>query len=219
MALVLASLAGCSLWHPFQSVQAPTEEPPTHDRYLTIFLIDGLAQDVFTRELGEGKLPNIGAAIDGGAYVERGITSFPSVSGYAYYPFLTGMSSPASGVFGLRWFDRSLTEGNFRNYVGRTNHHMDADLSPGVETLFEGVRGDRTSTFNSIVKRGATRSTTLGLDFLLSKYRSESTPVQLLNGVVQTYNVIPLMNYCLPPGIFDIALQLYPHRAIIPATG
>jgi len=35
---------------------------------------------------------------------------------------------------------------------------------------------------------------------------------------VQTYHIIPTLDYRLPPGIFNIALKLHPHRAIIPAA-
>jgi hypothetical protein len=38
------------------------------------------------------------------------------------------------------------------------------------------------------------------------------------NRCVQTYYIIPILDYCLPPGISNIALKLHPHRAIIPAA-
>ena len=57
---------------------------------MTVFLIDGLRQEVFAEELAAGRLPNLEQAIASGGFVENGITAFPSMTGYAYYPFVTG---------------------------------------------------------------------------------------------------------------------------------
>jgi hypothetical protein len=36
---------------------------------------------------------------------------------------------------------------------------------------------------------------------------------------VQTYYIVSLLDYRLPPGVSNVALKLHSHRAIIPATG
>jgi hypothetical protein len=35
---------------------------------------------------------------------------------------------------------------------------------------------------------------------------------------VETYYIIPILDYGLPPGLFNIALKLHSHRAIIPTA-
>jgi hypothetical protein len=176
-------------------VPRPSSTPrePSHERYLTIFLIDGLAHEVFTEELAQGRLPHITELISTGAYVERGITSFPSVSGYAYYPFVTGETSTASGTFGLRWFDRGSLRRNFRNYVSRGSQEFNGDLSDHVPTLFEQFDAGESGVYNSILHRGAEDPTTMSLDIFLSKYRGKAGVHQALAGVVQAVNIIPML--------------------------
>jgi hypothetical protein len=182
-AVIFATLPGCSL-----TTHRNVEPPDT--RYLTIFLIDGLANDVFTEELNQGRLPNIDSAIGSGAYVNRGITTFPSVSGFALYPFLTGRAGSDSELFGLRWFDRSRTKGNFRNYIGRTGRHFNADLG-ATPTIFEQLSGESSVAYNSMMSRGVRANETLGMDFVLAKFQDNSTAFGLLNGAVQVFNGMP----------------------------
>src|SRR5687768_3160151 len=91
---------------------------------LTVFLVDGLTQEVFDRELAAGRLPHMKGLVDQGLRVENGVAAFPSMTGYGFWPFLTGDDAATSGVLGLRWLDRQRQDGAFRNYVGRTNIHM-----------------------------------------------------------------------------------------------
>jgi len=55
------------------------------------------------------------------------------MTGYGFYPFITGVDATESGILGLRWFDRKRKEGNLRNYVGRTNIHMNSDLVDSIK--------------------------------------------------------------------------------------
>ena len=110
---------------------------PTTESTATIVLIDGLSKEIFNRELEAGNLPNIKTLISKSTMIDNGIVSFPSMTGYAFYPFLTGIDATKSGIYGLRWFDRSLNEGNLRNYVGRTNIQMNNDVTDRYLNLFE----------------------------------------------------------------------------------
>ena len=38
------------------------------------------------------------------------------------------------------------------------------------------------------------------------------------DGSIETYNIITEMNYRLPPGILDVALELRTQRAVIPCA-
>lgn len=93
-------------------------------------------------------------------------TAFPSVTGVAYAPFLTGRFPGPSGLPGLRWFDRSHTRCRrfpyARSYLGAEMRHLDEDLDPSHPTLFELAP----SRFNamSMLGRGTNRSERLGRD-------------------------------------------------------
>lgn len=154
----LALLAGCG-----------HEGGGAAERNVTIFLVDGMQQGVFRDELAAGHLPQLQRMIAEGAYVADGITSFPSVSGYAYYPFMTGMSAAHSGVVGVRWFDRARADGNFRNYIGKTGAMFDRDLA-ATPTLFELVGDEPTTVTNAFITRGAKHALTDELQYTLSTY-------------------------------------------------
>ena len=98
--------------------------PATEGNTCTIFLIDGLSSEVFKEELAAGRLPVMQKMIEEGLFTENGISSFPTMTGYGFYPFVTGVDATKSGILGLRWFDRAREKGNLRNYVGKTNIHM-----------------------------------------------------------------------------------------------
>jgi len=93
-------------------------------------------------------------------------TAFPSVTGIAYAPFLTGRFPGPSGLPGLRWLDRSHTRCrrylHARSYLGAEMRHLDGDLDPAYPTLFELAP----SRFNamSMLGRGTVRSERIGRD-------------------------------------------------------
>ena len=68
-------------------------------------------------------------------------TAFPSVTGPAYTPFLTGRHPGSVGLPGLRWFDRARDAtgwpANARSYVGVEMRRVDRDLAPESRTMFE----------------------------------------------------------------------------------
>ena len=143
---------------------------------VTYFMVDGLSQERFTELLNSGELPNVQSLIDHGIYVKQGIVSFPSMTGYCFYPFLTGVDASQSGILGLRWMDRSKTDAHFRNYVGRTNVHMNEDLRSDVKTIFEYFDRDEdyTATINSYCNRGVKESVKTGFAHVTSKYNTDN---------------------------------------------
>ena len=71
------------------------------------FLLDGARVDIFEELLQKGELPNIARLfVEPGTY-RPAITVFPSVTGVAYIPYLTGMFPGRANIPGYRWFDRS----------------------------------------------------------------------------------------------------------------
>ena len=144
------------------------------DRSVTIILIDGLGAPTLERALDQGQLPHIKKLMKNSLYVRSGIASFPSMTGYAFYPFLTGLSAAKSGVLGLRWFDRSRKIGNLRNYVERSNVQMNHDLHDRPATLFERVAPAYTSSINSYMNRGVQDAEMTGWAHTTAKYPDET---------------------------------------------
>ncbi len=132
---------------------------------LTVFLLDGARQDVVFQELEAGRLPHIAAFGRQGAIVDKGVASFPSMTGYADYPVVTGLDSTRSGVLGLRWFDRSLDQGNLRSYVGRTNDKMVSDFAALPKLLYERFPDRYSFSPNTYANRGAKTNVEVGLGY------------------------------------------------------
>ena len=109
--------------------------PAAEGNTLTIVLIDGMSSSIFNDELRLGKLPVLSQLIKKSLYVENGISAFPTMTGYGFYPFITGIDASESGTYGLRWFDKERNKGQLRNYVGRTNVQMNHDLHPEPKTF------------------------------------------------------------------------------------
>ena len=150
------------------------KHPPTQGNTVTIFLIDGLSKSIFKKQLAAGKLPNLQKLIEKSTYIEHGIGAFPSMTGYAFYPFLTGVDATKSGILGLRWFDRSRDAGNLRHYVGRTNIQMNKDIHPTPKTLFEKYDAYYTASINTYMNRGVHHAEMTGWAHTTSKYQQQS---------------------------------------------
>lgn len=105
-----------------------------------ILVADGARPDAFAAALDGGALPALARLrAEGGLATVS--TVFPSVTGPAYAPFLTGRFPGPIGLPGLRWFDRARTPRTrpdaARSYVGFEMRHIDGDIAPDVPTLFE----------------------------------------------------------------------------------
>ena len=141
---------------------------------VTYFMVDGLSNDRFSKLLAEEKLPNIKSMVDHGLYVKQGIVSFPSMTGYGFYPFLTGVDASESEILGLRWLDRDQKGAHFRNYVGRTNIHMNQDIRDDVKLIFEYFgEEDKTISINTYCNRGVTENVNTGFSHVTSKYDTD----------------------------------------------
>ncbi len=146
-------------------------------------MIDGLAQDVFEAELAGARLPNVQRLIAEGAYIRNGIGAFPSMTGFGFYPFLTGVAAVESGILGYRWFDRHVTAGNLRNYVGGTRNLMNVDIQERPPTLFEHFADQHTSSFNSVLDRGAHLREETSWSFAAAKFHDVSRMLRVVSRV------------------------------------
>ncbi len=191
---------------------SPPRGRPADPPYLTFFLVDGLAQPVFQRELAEGRLPHLARLISEGLYVEDGIAAFPSMTGYGFYPFLTGEDAARSGVLGLRWFRREAPQGNFRAYVGRTHVMMNEDMAPQAPTLFECFPGQHSFSVNSYANRGVVHDTKLGWAFSMAKYQEQSAVVRFLAGTPWLGPRLLPDWYQAETQVLETALEDLPHQ-------
>lgn len=105
-----------------------------------ILLADGARVDRLARAIDAGALPSLARLrAEGGQH--QLTSTFPSVTGPAYTPFLMGRYPGSVGLPGLRWFDRSRSACSFpdyaRSYVGYQMRALDGDLYPDAATIFE----------------------------------------------------------------------------------
>src|SRR5665647_147410 len=110
---------------------------------LILLVADGARFDTIdaaTRAGASASLPSLARLRAEGALYPV-TTAFPSVTGVAYAPFLTGRFPGPSGLPGLRWYDRSHARCRrfpfARSYLGAEMRHLHEDLDPSHPTLFE----------------------------------------------------------------------------------
>jgi len=123
---------------------------------LLLIVADGVRPDVLREEIDAGHTPALARLCERGG-LHTVTSSFPSVTGPAYVPFLMGRHAANVGMPGLRWFDRSgqLRRGrqNARSYAGVDIWQLDHDLAPDAPTLFELARPSLSGL--SMLGRGA----------------------------------------------------------------
>lgn len=121
-------------------------------------MADGARSDVLDELIDRGSLPNISRyLLEPGASL-KAVTSFPSTTGPAYLPFLTGCLPGTCNIPGIRWFDKMKYDSGhsfdrYRSYVGLESFCMARDMWPHIKTIFELIPNSY-SIFNPIA-RGA----------------------------------------------------------------
>lgn len=132
--------------------------PPSPFERCLVFLIDGARPDVLSEERARGNLPNLSRHFYESGTWETMTSVFPSTTGPAYLPFLTGCYPGTCNVPGIRWFDKDhyASKGwsfkSFRSYVGLETFLMNWDMAPGIQSAFE-IFSNPFSFFN-MVHRG-----------------------------------------------------------------
>ena len=112
-------------------------------KHCILFLIDGARPDVMEKMMKRGDLPNIQRyLLEPGSYT-KAVTAFPSTTGPAYAPILTGCYPGTVDVPGIRWFDKEessrkkLSLKRQRSYMWVEAPLLNSDLKKDKLTLFE----------------------------------------------------------------------------------
>ncbi len=116
--------------------------------------------------LSQGLLPNVEKHVaKRGQIVKNAVTVFPSTTGPAHAPFLTGAFPGPLNMPGIRWFDRRknsykdygpLAWLQFeRDYVSPEAFAMNKDMSSKIKTIFERLKGLTTAAIFEPITRGA----------------------------------------------------------------
>ena len=88
---------------------------PEHNRCI-ILVADGGRADLTKRLLEEGRLPNIKRHItDRGCY-RTALSVFPSTTGPAHIPFVSGIHPGTANVPGYRWLSRQAHDSKWRSF-------------------------------------------------------------------------------------------------------
>ncbi len=108
-----------------------------------IYLVDGARPDVMQELLESGDLPNIQKEIVEHGTFRTASSCFPSTTGPAYLPFLTGCFPGTINIPGIRWLDkaefhaRRWGKNRFRSYNGIEAPWFNDDLPKDHPTLHE----------------------------------------------------------------------------------
>src|SRR6185295_12566923 len=117
---------------------------PQRDSLLAI-LVDGARPDVIARLVAAGEMPVMKRTFFDVGGFRHATSVFPSVSGPAHLPILTGAHPGRANLPGIRWAERPGPLG----FLFRTRSYMSlfrqlklaGDVSPEVRTLFQHVDG------------------------------------------------------------------------------
>ncbi len=138
-------------------------EPKARVERVVVILADGARPDLMQSLAARGDLPAISQLfLQRDPSVTIASTVFPSTTGPAHLPFLTGMFPGTCNVPGIRWFDpecyskHPFSLHRFRSYMGLGGWLLNSDIRRDVKTLFQHIP-DHASIANMItrgVRRG-----------------------------------------------------------------
>lgn len=121
------------------------------------YLVDGAHIDVITELLNAGALPHLKKIIDEGTF-RKATTCFPSTTGPAYLPFLTGHFPGTMDITGIRWFDKKefkrkrwFNTDSMRSYCGPEAGLFNKDMHADKPTLLEAL-GRSYNLYNMITR-------------------------------------------------------------------
>ncbi|MDQ6717048.1 MAG: alkaline phosphatase family protein [Gemmatimonadota bacterium] len=144
-------------------MRASAGTPPDDAAQVVVIIADGARPDALADAIGSGKLSALASLRDEGG-LHTVTSTFPTVTGPAYAPFLLGRFPGDVGLPGLRWYDRSRQAarmlGHARSYVGAEMGLIDNDLDPAAPTIFELARPSIGAL--SVIRRGLPKENRIG---------------------------------------------------------
>lgn len=146
----------------------PPEEPS--ETKIVFLLFDGCRADTLERLCRTGKTPTLAALKQRGLWVNSAITVFPSTTGPAYAPFITGHLPIKSDLAGIRQYIR--TTGTYRSYCGTDFAKIKSDMNPSFPTIYEMLPSDSMSIFG-VIDRGSKRSISPPIPFFIDNLRGD----------------------------------------------
>jgi len=120
------------------------------------YLLDGARPDILSELIAQGKLPHLQQLVEEGTF-RIATTCFPSTTGPAYLPFLTGQFPGTMNIPGIRWFDKQefkRTRWNkmaMRSYCGPEAGWFNTDMPADKATLFD-LLGESYNLYNMITR-------------------------------------------------------------------
>ena len=110
-----------------------------------VVLADGVGASFLQPLIGTGEYPALDrlAAVGGPGGPRAASSVFPTTTGPAHLPFITGRFPGPCNIPGIRWFDpgrygrHAFGSGRFRSYMGPGSYLASRDLAREVATLFE----------------------------------------------------------------------------------
>lgn len=130
----------------------------TNKKKTTIFyLVDGARYDMMKELLEAGELPNIQREILSQGTFRKATSCFPSTTGPAYLPHLTGCFPGTSDITGIRWFDKAefkrkrFNKYAMRSYCGPEAAWFNTDMPEDRPTLHE-LLGNCYNIFSMITR-------------------------------------------------------------------
>lgn len=129
-----------------------------------IILADGARPDVLSEEMQRGRLPHLARLAEGGTHKTM-LTCFPSTTGPAYLPYITGCFPGTCNIPGIRWFDKPVyaKKGwgptSFRSYCGLESVLLNRDMAAGIPCAWEVF--DRPKSILGAMTRGLARKNNL----------------------------------------------------------
>jgi len=128
----------------------------TDKKRVLFYLLDGARPDILQELITEGKLPHLQQMVEEGTF-RIATTCFPSTTGPAYLPFLTGHFPGTMNIPGIRWFDKQefkRTRWNkmaMRSYCGPEAGWFNTDMPADKATLFD-LMGESYNLYNMITR-------------------------------------------------------------------
>lgn len=142
-------------------------------KHAILLLLDGARPDVLQDEMQKGHLPNLQKLTQNGTN-QAMLTCFPSTTGPAYLPYVTGCFPGTCNVPGIRWFDKGRYSkkgwgwGSFRSYCGLEAAFFDKDMHQHIPTaweVFENPKSINNGVTKGINKKNNLTTTSRFLEF------------------------------------------------------